>query len=687
MPLFRSSSRLLQDASKVRIPLRTLNRHQDLTETGYELIADACRLEKNAQQLLVKFKIEEHRLLNWGKLVQLDYTEERFLLNQMSRGLIMDILHEQQKLLASFGRLDARYKRFQTPLLQEQTEDFVIDSDHLLENGVGGSEDSKKTVQFPPAEELVKKALDWLASSRNIPKRIRWASWDHKKMEGLIVKLSDFNDKMHAALDRAQMDTMIEMQTRFNYQIVLLNRRMENMVQIWQSEQIAHRPEQGRITELEESEYDFSGSSSSITPFGMRSNSHRLGALAQQKFVHLAIEDSQIVSEEYGESMGLPRLADNIRETELNIDDIKTKDGEPFPEDIDEGVRTEASYQGNDDVWIEWKPNEVAGPGQPDGQVDPKIRSRVQKLAALLKANNRKVRFRAPHCLGYFVDESDERESRFGLVFEKPANVPHGTMPTTLRSLIEASMDGKADVPSLTERVKLMKSLAETVERLHAVDWLHKGLRSANILFFAASTSSTSTTTSDDDDEIDITTINFSDPYISGFDYSRPATSDDMTERPTDNPRADIYRHPTVQSTGNRESPAPNPNPSSSTTSLIGRESYKKSFDIYSLGLVLLEIAHWKTIDSILNINIETARPKQTWPVRDRLVEKEPQHLAWVRSYVGEAVEGVVRACLEGPEAFGLQKDADERRGVVAAALQEKFGERVVRVLGGMRGL
>ncbi|OAK97904.1 hypothetical protein IQ06DRAFT_296170 [Phaeosphaeriaceae sp. SRC1lsM3a] len=653
---------------------------------GYELIADACRLEDDAQALLVKFKIEEHRLLNWGKLVQLDYTEEQLLLNHMSRGMIMDILHQQQKLLASFGRLDNRYRGLLKPLLQEQKESFVIDSDHLLENGASTSEDSKRAVQFPPAEELVKKALDWLAKSRDVPKRIRWASWDHKKMESLIVKLSDFNDKMHDALDRAQMDTMLEMQTRFNYQIVLLNRQMENMVQIWQSDRIAHRP-QGLITELEDSDFDFS-TTNSITGFGTRSYSQPLGALAQQKFVHLAIEDSQIVSEEYGKSIDLPHLADNIRETELSLDDIWTKDGAGFPEDIDEGVRTEASYKGTASVWIEWKPNEVAGPEQPDGHVDPKIRSRVQKLAALLKQNNRKVRFRAPHCLGYFVDESEDRESRFGLVFEKPANVPQGTMPTTLRSLIEASMAGRAEVPSLTERVRLMKLLAETVERLHAVDWLHKGLRSANILFFtqpsSSSTAPTSTKTGDGD-KIDISRINFSDPYISGFDYSRPATSEDMTERPTDNPQADIYRHPTVQSTGNRESPSPNP--STSTTSLTGRESYKKSFDIYSLGLILLEIAHWRTIDSILNIDIETARPKQTWPVRDRLVEREPQHLAWVRSYVGVAVEGIVRACLEGPEAFGLPKECDERRGVVAAALQEKFGERVVRVLGGMRGL
>jgi hypothetical protein len=613
-------------------------------------------LEDDAQALLVKFKIEEHRLLNWGKLVQLDYTEEQLLLNHMSRGMIMDILHQQQKLLASFGRLNKRYGKLTKPLLQELKEPFVIDSDRLLENGGSISEASKRSVQFPPAEELVVKALDWLKKSRDVPKRIRWASWDHERMEHLIEQLSDFNDKMHEALDKAQMETMLDMQTRFNYQIVLLNRQMENMVQIWQSDRTGHHAHpQGMITDLDDSEYDFANG---ITTFGNRSLT-RLGTLAQQKFVHLAIEDSQYVSEDFGNSIDLPHLADNIRETELNLNEIWTKNGQPFPEDVDEGERTEASYRGAS-VWIEWKPNEVAGPGQPDGQVDPKIRTRVQKLAALLKQNNRKVTFRAPHCLGYFVDESEDRESRFGLVFEKPASVPPSTQPTTLRAMIE---DANAGIPSLTDRINLMRLLAETVERLHAVDWLHKGLRSANILFFTYQNRETG--------ELE---VNYSDPYISGFDYSRPATSDDMTERPTDNPKADIYRHPHVQSTGNREESS-------------GRKSYKKSFDIYSLGIVLLEIAYWKTIDQILGIDLETARPKQTWPVMERLVRKEPRHLAFVKSHLGNTVEGVIRACLEGPEAFGLSREADERRGIVAAALQRGFGEIVVRKLGGLKGL
>jgi hypothetical protein len=631
---------------------------------GYELIADACRLEKNAQALLVKFKIEEHRLVNWGKLVQLDYTEEQLLLNHMSRGMIMDILHQQQKLLASFGRLDQRYSRLVKPLLQEQKEAFVIDSDRLLENGGSTLEDGKQSVQFPPAEELVKKALRWLAKSRDVPKRIRWASWDHKNMETLIVKLSEFNDKMYDALDRAQMDTMLEMQTRFNYQIVLLNRQMENMVQIWQSDRITHQPH-GMIADMEDSDYNLSNS---ITRFGYRNPLQPLGALAQQKFVHLAIEDSAYFSEEYSNSIDLPHLASHIRETELSLSDIHTLDGLAFPEDMDEGARTPAIYDGAQ-VWIEWKPNDSTSCQPDNGYVDPKIRSRVQKLAALLAQNNRKVRFRAPYCLGYFIDESDDRESRFGLVFEKPAIVAPSTMPTTLRSLIEDSANGKSEVPSLTDRITLMKLLAETLERLHAVDWLHKGLRSANILFFQSK------------NERGEMHVNFGDPYVSGFDYSRPATSDDMTEPPIANPYSDMYRHPVVQSTGNR---APSYSPHSTGTPNESRESYKKSFDIYSLGLLFMEICHWRPLESMLQIDLERARPKHTWPVKSRILQ-EKQHLGFVRSYLGNTVEEVVRTCLEGPGAFGLDKECDERRGVVAAALQEGFGEQVVGKLRGLR--
>ena len=71
-----------------------------------------------------------------------------------------------------------------------------------------------------------------------------------------------------------------------------------------------------------------------------------------------------------------------------------------------------------------------------------------------------------------------------------------------------------------------------------------------------------------------------------------------MSEAPSDNSAADIYRHPFVQSRNNCED-------------ATDRESYKISVDLYSLGIVLLEIARWKTIDCILGIHLD-ASPRQT---------------------------------------------------------------------------
>ena len=234
--------------------------------------------------------------------------------------------------------------------------------------------------------------------------------------------------------------------------------------------------------------------------------------------------------------------------------------------------------------------------------------------------------------------------------------MPAVTEPISLHDLLTTS---ELDMPSLTKRITLMRLLAETVERLHAVDWLHKGLRSSNILLFPHARTGE---------------INYADPLISGFDYLRPATDEDMSEIPSDNPAADIYRHPFVRSRNNCEDGA-------------GRESYKKSFDLYSLGIVLLEIEYWKTVDSILGIHLDDASPRQTRCVQKRLLIDEPRHLKWVKSHVGDTVEGMVRACLSRPEAFGLDRNADEKRDAVAAMLQREFGERFVGKLAGMKGL
>jgi len=221
----------------------------------------------------------------------------------------------------------------------------------------------------------------------------------------------------------------------------------------------------------------------------------------------------------------------------------------------------------------------------------------------------------------------------------------------------------------LTERIALARKIAECIERLHAVNWLHKGLRSHNILFFG-----------DSDAEID-----YSSPLISGFDYSRPAANEDMTEKPPENAAYDLYRHPRVHGSGARDTAPFGPNGNGVNGGSEWRTNFKKSYDIYSLGIILLEIAHWKPIDTILEIpDLATARPSVTIKVRHRLLNEE-KFLNYVRAYLGNTVVGVVKTCLEGPGAFGIHEDKDEREEVVGAELQRGFYKEVVQRLGEMK--
>ncbi|KAF2997584.1 hypothetical protein E8E13_002447 [Curvularia kusanoi] len=596
----------------------------------YELIADACRFNKDYETLMIKMKVEEHRLIDWARSVRLDYTDRRLLLNHMSKGMIMGIMEQQQKLLHSFGKLNEDYEPLAEPLLVELDEEFIIDSDRLLTNG------EASTIRFPAADDLINKVRNFNKQLQKPVKKLKWAISGKDKMEVLIGHLVHFNDKLNEALDKAQRDSLREEQLRTQYQIVLLNRTVENLVQIVQSHRQPDRittPSYPAILNRAETEYG------RITgpPIARDPHTQPLAALAQLAAVNMQSEGGiRDITSSFTERIDLNHTADEIQNTKIELGDIQLTQSW---EEIEETERTEGIFN-DQSVWIEWKVVEPS-PGHMNGTNDI-IHERITTLAALLREMNRIVQFRAPVCLGYFYDDDN---GRFGFVFAKPPTVPSNESPTTLRALLDTEM------PSLTDRITLMRLLAETVERLHAVDWLHKGLRSSNILFFKDQNTGA---------------INLADPYISGFEYARPAQRDDMTQRPSDDPAADIYRHPLTQS---------------------GASPFLKSFDLYSLGIVLLEIAYWQPIERILGIaNLMGAKPKEVSGAKARLLN-EAQFSRHVKSHLGLTAESLVWACLKGPEGFGLDESCDEKDAVVAARLQREFGERVVKRLGMMRGL
>jgi hypothetical protein len=650
--------------------------------TGYELITDAKHMPSDCQHLRVRLKTEQYRLLDWASVVQLDETDDTLLISNSSKGLLLDVLDQQRRLLHQFGRLDEKYKKLSKPLLVDYEdgsdarfpEGPMYDKVQVVRDESTGVQrvDSDFRSRFPQGQHLLQKSMDWARKTNSIPRKFKWATFDKAKMEILVLKLGGFNDFMREMLNSAQLESLAVKQTRTEFQIMQLNSSIQNLVQIFESTALQMRRGGGGRRKSNTNHVmnpvraylsaqglddvdDEEGEKPAHTP--------NLAALAQFKALNSALGDPSAFTDEFTSSIALPHSASETLNVELDRKDIHllpTTDTES--PSSSEPARAEAYYQPphfkKTSVWIEWKTYEPP-PFQPIGP-DPKIHERIKTLAALLKenSNSSSAQFRAPHCLGYFLDadaEKDEDNCRFGLVFEKPSSSHPSTKPLSLHSLL---VDPGVEMPSLTDRILLMRLLSETLERLHAVNWLHKGLRSSNILFFS---------------DLSPAEIPLSDPYLSGFDYSRPALADDMTEKPPENAASDIYRHPHVQGSGSYLSSGAAPN-------------FKKSYDLYALGIVLLEIAYWKPIDRILGIeDLARARPKVVYKVMKRLLDDGEGVLRYVRGHLGERVEGVVRACLEGPVAFGIEKDVDERREEVGERLQRGFYERVVRELGEMR--
>jgi hypothetical protein len=137
-----------------------------------------------------------------------------------------------------------------------------------------------------------------------------------------------------------------------------------------------------------------------------------------------------------------------------------------------------------------------------------------------------------------------------------------------------------------------------------------------------------------------------------------------MTEIPGHVPTYNLYRHPSTQAFG-----------------FGPRESFRKTFDIYSLGVILVELAHWRTVDKILDIEVN--KTKLVAKIRDTLLEE--RRIADVGANMGEVFEEATRKCISGGRELGLEEADDETDDTVAAKLSMAFYEDVVKKLGDVR--
>ncbi|KAF1828902.1 hypothetical protein BDW02DRAFT_511219 [Decorospora gaudefroyi] len=278
-----------------------------------------------------------------------------------------------------------------------------------------------------------------------------------------------------------------------------------------------------------------------------------------------------------------------------------------------------------------------------------KARERIIQLAALLnEAADTDSQFKICQCVGYF---NDTAEQRIGIVSILP--VDPSTSPPQMHTL-SSLLATKNFRPELGTRVKLAMALMKSVRMLHLYGWVHKSLRSENVLLLPANAKSQADKGTPPANPQNMS-VDLAEPRIAGFEYARPE-SDFSSASPQHDLSENLYRHPARWG--------------------VPRERFGKSHDMYALGVILFEIGLWERVaDLDKGILLSPAMAADPEAVRQRLVKHAQRRLAF---YAGSRYANFVLFCLNSGVPIGQSEDQKRQEVFLNAiehicALTEEF--------------
>ncbi|KAL7799326.1 prion-inhibition and propagation domain-containing protein [Trichoderma afarasin] len=525
---------------------------------AYGYFTTASNLDSDSQRMMCKVRIEEMRLVVWGRewgVAEGKFDEHLSERNPQLKVLATQILEQLHGTVTDFKKLQDRYG-----LVDEATAKGGKEAD-VSPPRKGSKDEGKKTNGFKTSSSTLN-----LSSERSWRKEIglrtKWVIGDKDKFSNLLKDLKDFNDGLEALFPPSQVQSF---QRAWTHQ--LLDRAQRD------------------LTELSLLE----NASSGIYP--------KLTNSANLKKLRINLDSKPQESFK-------PTFALKIGRTSLDI------------QDLDSSRRVQAHHVTAGDVLIEWVDYDRE-------EIEERVVHvrRMDDLARMMhSASECHPDLHSIDCLGYTDDAAN---NRYGLVYKAPAS-SHSTLKTLI-----SSPDLKT--PDLDDRIRLAQTLAVAVWSLHSLDWLHKSICSSNIVFFpsAFSTSGLSPTASA------ALVPDISLPYLSGFGASRPELDIALSVVPRNPSIEDLHRHP---------------------ASLRGRP-HIKPFDIYSFGLVLLEIGLWKVLQTYYKAHYTAER----W--RDKVVLAVL--VPGLGSKVGKRYREVVEMCLRVDEEMSSSEAGELMEEVV----------------------
>lgn len=298
-------------------------------------------------------------------------------------------------------------------------------------------------------------------------------------------------------------------------------------------------------------------------------------------------------------------------------------------------------------ILIEWRP--AAAESTSSKLTPEELKTRRDHIARLLhRTAEIDAEFRVLDCVGYITGQGHTPDGSthelVGYVYRYPDWASPLQLPTSLRQLLgDAYASPDPATPPLDERYKLAQRIAIALYQLQCAGWVHRKISSYNILFFRDRSTQA---------------LDFAHPFLGGWQYARPDDqrtfhpSEDSTEGIGD---LDMYVHRSRlhDRRGGRRSSARLPR-------------FRKSFDIYSLGIVLMELAFWEPIMALAS---ESERGKMAgfekmesgeragkwWAVILKTAKGE------IAAEMGGKYRDAVLFCLEGHEPLTRKFEDDDR--------------------------
>ncbi|KAI1413516.1 prion-inhibition and propagation-domain-containing protein [Hypoxylon sp. FL1857] len=507
-------------------------------------------------------------------------------------------------LLTGNGTLDPRLNSKAVEMALQHLQDILLDTDKLKQRYglalIPSTAPEKKinaqvrTISLSDVDRVFtgisddtrRQVLDRakVAQSQNIFKRLWWAAVDKDKIEKLAADVHFLVRELWNLLEPTRHDDFVNSTKDILSNVISLNTKFDQLCSL--SEALR------ALQTQTESQVQLNGSLKTLV------------TSAEVKALRVCLDDDESEQFVSRHDLGAPQRREVLERLE-RLSSRKLTDFTPLRKNETMGL---ASYDGQV-VLVEKK--------SIDHVLWSKILPRVENLAALLNAPKDET-FRSLVCRGIVVDNDD-----ISFVFHHPTP----DKPIEPRSLLDlfSARDG-IEPPSLTDRVTLALCIARLVQNFHRAGWLHKNLRSQNILFFPREDGS----------------ISLEEPFLAGFAFSRLGSPTEISEQPSQDTQLDIYRHP--QALGEP------------TT------SFNATMDVYSLGTMLLEIAEWRAlrylIDSVVDVTAENVPLSRLAEVKPFLIKGGGKAgTSKLRYRIGDIYTGACLMCLKGETNIESMRD------------------------------